>query len=368
MFTNYAFANRTLYIDKFDTILGNLTAENELLVYAKSNEIETLLLYDLHSINNTYNITDVSTNGILADFIFKAKTQFGITQIGANGENTSFFTNIIDVYNNSRNNVNEKIDIYNLEFEFWRMTDKEEDQTIKTYYCNTYLTNNGLSCTNDGAFQYFISVLQTMRNLATNNSHAITTEAYVGTITAEQANTIANNLDRLRIHAYVKNANDAFNYAKQRLIDYANSKPGANVSIIYSSETDYMQDWLINNSMITAENVFTEDWLAESSSWTNTINLEGFTYFNYSENKNIVLATDTYNTYKLANLYPNPIKNTLFIESANNLKKITIYTVLGKLVIETTQTTIDVSSLKSGIYLAQVLTDKGMEVKKIIKE
>ena len=80
-----------------------------------------------------------------------------------------------------------------------------------------------------------------MSTLASNNSHPITTEAYVGWPTAQEASTIGNNLDRVRIHAYVSDPNTAFNYSEDRLIDFANGNPDINVSIIFSSEPIFMQ-------------------------------------------------------------------------------------------------------------------------------
>ena len=208
--------------------------------------------------------------------------------MGATAENSDFLTNVIDAYNNSRSNPLEKIDIYNLEFEYW--------QTSATgpggYYCTTYLTPNGLPCTVDGAFQFYVSILETMTTLANNNTHPITTEAYVGWPTAGQADTIGANLDRVRVHAYVSDPNTAFDYSKNRLIDFANGNPGLDISILFSSEATFMQNWLENNSMLSAENIYRTDWINGSSGWSNNINLEGFTYFTYTDMTNVSLPVE----------------------------------------------------------------------------
>lgn len=357
-------AHRSMYVDGFASILGDTVAENDLLSYAQSNEIETLLLYELHIVNANHNLSNPETNYILADFISKAKTQFGIVNMGATAENGTFFTNVIDVYNNSRSDPDEKFDIYNLEFEFWNVT----GQGSSGYYCTTYLIPNGLPCTNDGGFQFFISTLQTMNNLATNNSHPISVEAYVGWPTAGQMDTIGSNLDILRLHAYVSDPNTAFNYVDLRLFNYANSHPDADVSIIFSSEPTFMYDWLINNSMSAAENIFTEDWLAWTSGWSSNINLEGFTYFTYSYNIDIVLSINNFMVSESLSIYPNPMKNILLIENVDNLKNVRIYDVMGSMILETKEQEIDVSYLVNGIYLLQIQTDKYIETRKIIKE
>jgi len=111
LFNLKANANRSIYIDNFETILGDITAENTLLNYAQSNDIKTLLLYGLHIVNANHNLSNPTSNQILADFIHKAKTTYGVLYVGATAENEGFFTNTINTYNNSRNNSSEKFDI-----------------------------------------------------------------------------------------------------------------------------------------------------------------------------------------------------------------------------------------------------------------
>jgi hypothetical protein len=258
----------------------------------------------------------------------------------------------------------EKFDTYNLEFEYW------DNSTTNPggYYCNNYLTPNNLPCTVNGAFQFFITILQEMKTLANNNTHSIKTEAYVGWPTAAQAAIIGANLDRLRLHAYVSNPNTSFNYSKDRLIDFANSTPGLNISIIFSSEPNFMQSWLNNNSMGSAEHIYKADYLNESSVWANNINLEGFTYFAYTYNTGITLSTNHHTPYKELITFPNLVQNILTIENIKNLKNIKIYNNSGQLVTETKVTKIDFTNLSKGIYILQLHTDNDILTKKIIKE
>ena len=310
---------RAMYVDNFETILGDVNAENTLLSYAQSHDIKTLLLYGLHVVNANYDMTNPATNFILADFISKAKTIYGVQEVGATAENGHFFTTIIDVYNNSRTVSNEKFDIYNLEFEYWSNSATEPGG----YYCTTYLTPNGLPCTVDGAFQFYISILQTINNLATNNTHPIITEAYVGWPTTGQADTIGANLDRLRLHAYVGDPNIAFNYSKDRLIDFANGTPELDVSIIFSSEPNFMQTWLENNSMVSAENIYITDLLNESVEWTNNVNLEGFTYFTYTDLTNVSLEVcPNYNLVQNISIYTD---TTIYAGSLIELDNVVVH-------------------------------------------
>jgi len=71
-------------------------------------------------------------------------------------------------------------------------------------------------------------------------------------------------------------------------------------------------------------------------------------------------------------VFPNPVSDVLYIEnqdSNNATKKITIYDLLGKRILnkKTTNNQLDVSHLISGVYLVEITTDKGVLNKKIIK-
>jgi len=71
-------------------------------------------------------------------------------------------------------------------------------------------------------------------------------------------------------------------------------------------------------------------------------------------------------------LYPNPITDQLFINGTNtlNIQSLQLYDVLGKQVLQELHNfeKIDVSSLKSGVYLVKIETDKGVITKKVVKE
>lgn len=81
----------------------------------------------------------------------------------------------------------------------------------------------------------------------------------------------------------------------------------------------------------------------------------------------------TENTIINVNIYPNPVKNTLFIKTDENIKGINIYNINGQLTtdygLHTTDNNlnIDVTNLKSGIYIININTNKGNIVKQFIK-
>ncbi|WP_417430298.1 T9SS type A sorting domain-containing protein [Halpernia sp.] len=67
-------------------------------------------------------------------------------------------------------------------------------------------------------------------------------------------------------------------------------------------------------------------------------------------------------------LYPNPVKNTLNIQTENKFQKIEIYSINGQLIKTSFQKETNVSELPKGNFLVTVTTDKGVQTEKIIKE
>ena len=73
------------------------------------------------------------------------------------------------------------------------------------------------------------------------------------------------------------------------------------------------------------------------------------------------------------NVYPNPVKDKLYIETEVKIENVAIYTITGIMVGQQTtdngqQTlTIDLSELNSGIYFVKISTDNGEIVKRIVK-
>lgn len=68
-------------------------------------------------------------------------------------------------------------------------------------------------------------------------------------------------------------------------------------------------------------------------------------------------------------IHPNPVKNILYIEVSNTIeiKKVTVYSLDGKLSKQTLMNSIDVSDLPSQTYLVKIETTRGVSLKKFIK-
>ena len=94
-------------------------------------------------------------------------------------------------------------------------------------------------------------------------------------------------------------------------------------------------------------------------------------YLSYKVGDNCVLGIDDHLLSQSLNLYPNPVKNILNIDSKEfKLTKIEIYSVIGKKMKQFTSNLhkVNVDDLSSGLYLIKVIFDKGSYTTKFIKE
>jgi len=117
-------------------------------------------------------------------------------------------------------------------------------------------------------------------------------------------------------------------------------------------------------------------WYSEAA----CVNLVGYAGANYTPTANTTLYARWVQTSGIddifsnsISIYPNPVKEELFITSENRIEKIEICDIAGRTV-ETQNfaslqrnTTINLSSLPQGVYLVKVYTDKGVVTQKIVK-
>jgi hypothetical protein len=260
---------RGFYVNGFNTILGNSASETSLLNYAQSNGYNYLCLYSMASLD----LTNATVKSKLASFISRAKTQYGITQVGAAGEVYSFFASYIIPYNAGRT-ANEKIDVLNFEFEFWIAS------SIANQYCAQYLTPNGLSCDSAGAFAFAKTQFTLIDNAAAANG--LMSEVYFGWPNKGQMQWFAQRADRILLHAYRTSDSDIYTYTKQRLTDIASINSPVNVMIIFSSESDYMGPWLQSHAISQPYETYSTAFAAETGSWKTYIRLIGYQWFKYS--------------------------------------------------------------------------------------
>jgi hypothetical protein len=103
-----------------------------------------------------------------------------------------------------------------------------------------------------------------------------------------------------------------------------------------------------------------------------------YTFSNVTKNHTIAVTFKTSSsneikdiiTFQNIYIFPNPVKNEIFIKSELLIGKVEIYTLTGTLLKQEKNfiEKISVSALPQGIYLLKVYTDKGVSVNKIVKE
>ncbi len=272
---------RGMYVKDIDHWLGDATAENAILNYAQGNAYNYITFYDLGSLN----FNNASTKNALASFINRAKTQYGITEMGAAGETASFFSGNIIPYNNSRSLATEKFDVLNFEFEFWVTS------SISAQYCSKYLSPNGYSCDTAGAYRFAKREMQSIKTISVANG--LIFEMYLGWPNKGQMQDVANSVDRLLLHAYRPDDSDVYQYSKNRLIDAASVGHQVKVIPIFSAEPAFMGSWLNTHAITKPFQTYASFYTAETGSWKQNINLQGYHWFTYTELPKTVSAQAT---------------------------------------------------------------------------
>lgn len=346
------------YVDGFHTILGNPAREDSLLRFAKNNGFNYLTLYNLHTVNSQHPLANASTSSILSSFIYKAKTQFDIQQIGGGSENFEFTRDVLHAYNLQHPNPLERIDVYNLEFEWWNAASVDTGG----YYCQYYLAPNGDTCSINGAWNFYNNMLYRIDSLA--NSEGLTSEAYLGWFNDSQAIGLVNTgVDRLLLHIYIPSAtfsqNYQYNYVEDRLRSLGLVNQPVKVLPLYSSEPSFMQTWVTNNDFFTPFNLLEASLQNETGSWKSTIIPEGIQWFAYSDmpKKNMDLSVPEHSVS--LSLNQNRENNTLTIQCADDAGLFYEYQLIdlagnGLLTGSQTNPVIDLNPYASGAYMLYV--------------
>lgn len=272
-----------LYVNDFKNIIGDPIQEDALLEFAQQEGFNYLLLYNLYFIHRLdFELDNVASAAPLAAFIRKAKTKYGIVEVGGVGETFKSF-NVIGQYNAQHEDPLERFDVYNLEFEFWNA------KLVDNYYCNAYLDKNDLACDTDGAFEFYLQQLQQIRTLA--HSQGIKSETYIGAPTSAQSQLIGQNCDRVLVHFYrksdvYKNGNSIYNFKNYRLKDLAPATGVLSVMPIFSSRANHMGPWLEEHLMSQAFETFMygeKGFESATDTWKEHIQITGLQWYRYTD-------------------------------------------------------------------------------------
>ncbi|MBN2237856.1 MAG: hypothetical protein JW729_09860 [Bacteroidales bacterium] len=268
---------RGLYVDDFKHIIGNSQKENDLLEYAQKAGFNYLILYNTSYIHrNLFPLDSQVGSAVWSSFIYRAKTKFGINEIGIVGEKAASFLPAIK-YNANTDNPTHQIDVFNLEFEFWN----KRLYSSQGYYCQTYLTKENYSCTNSGAFEFYKKQLQEMRKLVSNSSIKI--ETYVGNPTDNQIFQIGSLVDRLLIHYYRTDVKRIASYKINRLQTLQKLSTNLIVVPIFSSRENHLATWLKSHQHEQINHLFYTDLKQIQEIDTNLLHFDGIVWYRYSD-------------------------------------------------------------------------------------
>lgn len=273
-----------LHVNNFKNIIGDSEKENTLLSFAQDNNFNYLLLYNLHYIQqNNFDFSDASKAAPLAQFIYRAKTEYGIEAVGAVGEKFASFDKI-EKYNNARTDKPlEKFDVLHLEFEFWNQN------AIDDSYCDYYLEDLQLSCDSTGAFTFYLETLIQTKVLA--EQMGLLTETYLGTPTPAQCAQIGQHADRVMLHYYrtsdvYSNGNSIYNFKSYRLEALSQLTDHLEVIPIFASRSNFMGPWLLDHSMDQAFEtyLFGQNGYEETEGdWKEVIEIVGEQWYRYTD-------------------------------------------------------------------------------------
>ncbi len=166
---------------------------------------------------------------------------------------------------------------------------------------------------------------------------------------------------------YVLNAYDMSTLKK---INLKNDNNNSNMNIVVSvypwgmDEPDYDPYEIRNTICIGVD----DENLAQNnqypySEWN--ITHGGHVAVNFSDECNLNISDFTQNKI---NIYPNPVSDILYFETAGvTIEKVMIFDLSGRKILEQNQVnTISVSDLQKGNYILKIFSDKGVQTKKII--
>ncbi|MEM9819484.1 MAG: T9SS type A sorting domain-containing protein [Bacteroidota bacterium] len=275
---------RGLYVNEFKHIIGQAQEENELLQFAQSQGFNYLILYNLYHIHHhLFDLSQKESSMPLANFIRKAKTEYGILEVGAVGETFASFDRIDQFNQNHAADPMACFDVYNIEYEFWNT------ELNESYYCPNYLLKEGFDCSDDGSFEFYIHQMQQLHQLA--QSRGIKAETYIGSPTDEQAQQLGMACDRVLIHFYRKsdvyeNGNSIYNYKSSRLAALAPTEGQLEVMPIFNSRDHFMGLWLHEHLQDQAYTTFTEGqqgYDEAEGDWKAHLNLVGYQWYRYTD-------------------------------------------------------------------------------------
>lgn len=367
-----------LYVDDFKNIIGNPAAETELLEFAKDSGFNYLLLYNLSYIHtHSHDLTDPTEAIVLANFIERAKSEYGVVQVGAVGEKDESFDKIQTFNSFYGDNWFQKFDVLNLEFEFWT----DPGSAVFSYYCENYMAPGGYPCTNTGAFNFYSDQLELIDERA--HEMGIISEIYLGYTTDLQMINLSERTDRVLLHHYrttdtYGDGSSIYNYHTDRIHAIAQSERKPAVMPIFSSRAYHMGPWLLTHSLHQPMDTWLnglEGYYEDETEGVSELPIAGFQWYRYTsfldliggfhapEEKPEVDSQEGVSILTNFNRQTRALSITQEIDIPISGSTCEIYTATGALVLVSSWNEvshqIDLSNLSCGVYFLSIKGGNG---------
>lgn len=247
----------SLNVGRNNALLGNVAREDQFIKFVRDNGFNYLIFYDLEGLNPTS-----ATAKQFATLVSRAKLTAGVKSIAAAVGHIGEADTIV-AYNNGRPE-SERINVLNVEYEFWNMPDRAT------------------------AFNNTIAMLEHFKSVGTVND--LQTEIYVGWINATEAVRLGNVTDRILVHYYMQTDVTIINYGLERLEWLSAASRKVKIAPIFSNEgpkntndLPFMGCWLEKNPHQQAYKSWREQYDALNKPWKENIEVVGATWFIYDK-------------------------------------------------------------------------------------
>lgn len=256
----------SLHMGRSDQLLGNTQREEQFIKFVRDGGFTYLIFYELEGVNPTSLKAQQ-----FASLVSRAKLTAGVTQVGA-ALGDAGEADIVVAYNAGRP-ASERIDVLNVEYEFWNKTDRKTE------------------------FNTTISMLERFRTVALANQ--LQTEIYIGWVDATEAVGLANVTDRILVHFYRQNDVNIVNFGIERLEWLATASRKVKIAPIFSSEgpkntydAPFMGCWLEKNPHQQAYQSWKSQYDAIDKPWKANIEVVGATWFVYDKFLDVGVSTN----------------------------------------------------------------------------
>ena len=159
--------------------------------------------------------------------------------------------------------------------------------------------------------------------------------------------------------------NNAISAMDQQNTDQQNTESVVSPGLNVKNGNNYNISSTINFNALNNPDLYciqVDDALWSTANWPN---IDDQSYFD----EDCSLSVNEHDLEFSITMYPNPVTDELTIDLKNQLqlKQVMVYSLSGKLVVQTNQANLNLGRLNAGFYIVQIETNKGMINKKLIK-